>query len=267
MVPVIASDAFLSFGRPKGTNNCWALSVGFPPVRAVNQITSFPYPLPPPFSSQSFTNLCFICRISSTNCKAGQQAVCVSSSFYKKKLSRSQKGVDFPLFSKACRFHCDNIRWIDGRSESCSVLGQRRCAGGVFLCEFSGVKPYKEGPAKEQMIAGVRVFTWNEEDPGLSPVPVRLVYVHPYLMLLMSAKNRISAEKLVDRAILYPCILKWLLFCWANRQMLVPSSELVACRWGCWIGMIGRCTNRIAGGIAGGACSLWRRISSYSLEK
>ena len=62
---------------------------------------------------------------------------------------------------------------------SCFVLGQNRCAGVVFLYKLSGVKPYKEGPAEDQAIAGVRVFTWNKEDLGLSPMYVRLLQLKP----------------------------------------------------------------------------------------
>lgn len=48
-----------------------------------------------------------------------------------------------------------------------------RC-GGVVI-SIGWVKPYQEGPAKEQEIAGVRVFTWNKEVLGLSPMCVRLL--------------------------------------------------------------------------------------------
>lgn len=100
----------------------------------------------------------------------GRQHVFFSSS--KKKLLTSQKGVAFHALSKAGHFHCAKHK-VDGRRMSYFVLGQNRCAGVVFLYKLSGGKPYKEGPAKEQAVAGVKVFTWNKEDLGLSPMCVR----------------------------------------------------------------------------------------------
>lgn len=58
-------------------------------------------------------------------------------------------------------------------------LGTNRCAGVVFLYRLGGLKPYKEGPAEEQAVAGVKVFTWNKEDLGLSPMCVRLLRLKP----------------------------------------------------------------------------------------
>lgn len=85
-------------------------------------------------------------------------------------------------------------------------LGTNRCAGIVFLYQLDGVKPYKEGPAKEQAIASVRVFTCNKEVLGLSPTCVRLLRLKPIPCIAD------ECQEPGDRPILYPSLLQLLFF-------------------------------------------------------
>lgn len=132
----------------------------------------------------------------------------------------------------------------------CFVLGQNWGSGVVFLWRFCSCLIYKDRLAREQVIAGVRVYTWTRV-----PCMVDCFDLNLNLVLLINAKN------LTNRTILYSSLLKLTLS--LPRGRLAQSSEAGACKWRYQMWMSGRSISWIAADLAGGACALWHNISSF----
>lgn len=114
----------------------------------------------------------------------------------------------------------------------------------------NGVEPDKERTAEEQTIAGGGAFTWIKEGLGLIPMCVRLKST-----AWAAAERQEPAGQ--SRALSKPF------------ESVTPSlsqeadalSILVDVA-GCSMGMIGRCSDWVAGDAAGAPCSLWYKMSA-----
>lgn len=131
-----------------------------------------------------------------------------------------------------------------------SVLGQNWGSGVTFLWRFCFCPVYTDGFAREQAIAGVRVYTWTQFPRVVDRFDLNLNFA-----LLMIAKNP------TNRTIICPGLLKLTLS--LPRGRLAQSSIAVACKWVYQMWMTGRPTSWIAADLARGACALWQNVSSF----
>lgn len=107
-----------------------------------------------------------------------------------------------------------------------------------------------KGAAKEQTIAGGGASTWTKGGLGLSPVCVRL---QPTAWAAAACQEPAGQSRALSKPL---------------ESVALPLSQeadalsILVDVTGCSTGMIGPCTDWVAGDAAGAPCSLWHKMSA-----